>query len=641
MKAAAVQRKCDSCPEDEPRVQRRVAGAARAAEAETRTASDSRFVHDFTDVRASAEASAEGGAADRAANDSADAAPQRWIVDDREVPAPGQMRRREFLDELHAAICATSETEMARLGRSTAGCPLLDKWQSFSRNKSAAQLESSARRYAAEAENVRSAREYIPIVTRRIRQSIGQWGRSGQVPDLPPDLAAEFGLGKIKVGVGSLLSGLAGGLVGGLFGSRKAADDTTGGGNATPWLTARGGRPLDSGVASQMSDAFGRSFSDVRVHSDPEGASTASAAGARALTVGSDIAFAAGEYRPGTLVGDALLAHELAHVAQQQGASGPMLKSDDASTSSLESDADDAAVHAVVSKWGRTRQFARELGQRSGPRLKSGLRLQRCSETLPAKRESLEKQSLETSTPACPPSVGRLKMYIDGEPSLLPDGDGCAFQLGHAKEGLAEGMQIHGSITSAPNCAGNVHFVQYVRRQHTVTDCGRNGPEGLCAVSSGFGIDSTVKSATGGSWVYENATNLDLSRQPGSQKVWMGDVPGMRNISGSTFTRVCFNDSFVTYLVYQPPAGAPVSLGWMSWEMVATALRNKGNCPADTKPGCEGWELAGSSYAKQTAEDVRPGATHPSVPLDPKAEMSIGSVGFAPCDANSCAKGGK
>lgn len=567
-------------------------------------------------------------------------ATQRWIVEDRELPTPGQMRRREFLDELHTAICATADTEMARLGRSTAGCPLLDKWQAFSKNKNAAQLESAARRYAAEAENVRSARDYIPIITRKISQSIGEWGRTGRIPEVPPDLAADFGLGKIKVGVGSLLSGLAGGLVGGLFGGRKAADDTTSGSNVTPWLTVRGGRPLESGVAARMSSALGRDFSDVRVHTGAEGASTATAAGARALTIGRDIAFAAGQYQPGSLVGDALLAHELAHVAQQDGATGPMLKGNDASSAPLEQDADNAAVNAVVSLWGRTTKFARELGQHSGPRLKSGLRLQRCSDTLPVKRESAEAQSIKESTPACPPSVGRLKMYIDDKPSLLPDGDRCAFQLGHVNEGFAEGMQIHGSITSAPGCAGNVHFVQYVRRRHTLTDCGAKGPEGKCAVASGFGIDSTVKSAGAGSWIYENASNVNLTQQPGSQKVWMGDVPGMGNISGGTWARACFDDSFVTYLVYQPPAGSPTSLGWISWEMVATALRDKGDCPASDKPACAGWVLTGNSHARETGQDVRPGAMHPSVPLDPKAPMAIGAVGFVDCEANWCPKGG-
>lgn len=47
-----------------------------------------------------------------------------------------------------------------------------------------------------------------------------------------------------------------------------------------------------------------------------------------AFTVGSDIAFARGAHRPGTLTGDALIAHELAHVVQQASAGGPSAASD-------------------------------------------------------------------------------------------------------------------------------------------------------------------------------------------------------------------------------------------------------------------------------------------------------------------------
>src|SRR5436305_946644 len=43
------------------------------------------------------------------------------------------------------------------------------------------------------------------------------------------------------------------------------------------------------------------------------------ALGARAFTIGHDIAFGTGEYRPGTAAGDVLIAHELAHTIQQEG----------------------------------------------------------------------------------------------------------------------------------------------------------------------------------------------------------------------------------------------------------------------------------------------------------------------------------
>ena len=67
-----------------------------------------------------------------------------------------------------------------------------------------------------------------------------------------------------------------------------------------------------------MESYFGSDFSRVRVHADADAAASAASLGARAYTLGSDIAFAAGEYRPRTQAGDELLAHELTHVLQQR-----------------------------------------------------------------------------------------------------------------------------------------------------------------------------------------------------------------------------------------------------------------------------------------------------------------------------------
>src|SRR2546430_9992190 len=102
-----------------------------------------------------------------------------------------------------------------------------------------------------------------------------------------------------------------------------------------------------------MEQAFGVNFSQVRVHSDATATGLSESLNARAFTVGNDIAFGAGEYRPGTLIGDALIAHELAHVVQQSGASSastPHAKSE-SGHDSLEEDADLSAVGAIVSTW--------------------------------------------------------------------------------------------------------------------------------------------------------------------------------------------------------------------------------------------------------------------------------------------------
>jgi hypothetical protein len=64
----------------------------------------------------------------------------------------------------------------------------------------------------------------------------------------------------------------------------------------------------------------------VRVHNDGTADALARSVSARAFTVGSDLYFASGEYRPGSSDGDHLLAHELTHVVQQRGApaNGPL-----------------------------------------------------------------------------------------------------------------------------------------------------------------------------------------------------------------------------------------------------------------------------------------------------------------------------
>ena len=62
---------------------------------------------------------------------------------------------------------------------------------------------------------------------------------------------------------------------------------------------------------------FGFDFSRVRIHADSRAAESARTVNALAYTVGNDIVFAAGQYAPRAAPGQRLLAHELAHVAQQ------------------------------------------------------------------------------------------------------------------------------------------------------------------------------------------------------------------------------------------------------------------------------------------------------------------------------------
>lgn len=77
------------------------------------------------------------------------------------------------------------------------------------------------------------------------------------------------------------------------------------------------GQPLDADTREDMERRFGFDFSQVRVRTGEQAAESARVMDARAYTLGPNIAFAAGQYAPGTRDGKRLLAHELTHVVQQ------------------------------------------------------------------------------------------------------------------------------------------------------------------------------------------------------------------------------------------------------------------------------------------------------------------------------------
>ena len=95
-----------------------------------------------------------------------------------------------------------------------------------------------------------------------------------------------------------------------------------------------------------MEQRFGRAFGHVRIHSGSEAAASARALDAAAFTIGNSIVFDEHQYRPDTSRGRGLLAHELAHVAQQDGTSASGTRIGHAG-SSLERDAEAMALAAA------------------------------------------------------------------------------------------------------------------------------------------------------------------------------------------------------------------------------------------------------------------------------------------------------
>ncbi|SEB24308.1 DUF4157 domain-containing protein [Variovorax sp. YR216] len=85
-------------------------------------------------------------------------------------------------------------------------------------------------------------------------------------------------------------------------------------------VLAGSGQPLGAETRAYFEPRFGHDFSRVRVHHDSAAADSARAVDAHAYTVGEHIVFGTGRYAPADAAGRKLLAHELTHVVQQQGA---------------------------------------------------------------------------------------------------------------------------------------------------------------------------------------------------------------------------------------------------------------------------------------------------------------------------------
>jgi hypothetical protein len=327
------------------------------------------------------------------------------VEDDARELGPGQMHKSEFLDQMEREVCSAADDELAAVGHTSQGCPYVRNWLAFYRNRGSQHIERALRHYAPEAAGASSARDYIPLVTARVRRSAAIWATTGRLTGAPAELAAPLpgagllgAVGGILSGAAGMLTGMFGGIgrtLGGIFtkareGGAADVDDAAG---IQGQLGS--GQSLGSGVRSRMEPAFGHDFSRVRIHADNRAAELSSQLNARTFTIGSDIAFAAGDYQPGTPAGDALLAHELAHVVQQRGANANSATTAATPTDTLEREADASAEEVVLSHWELSgqegaasepvlRRKTREANQSHKPATRAGLRLQRCGNDAPA-----------------------------------------------------------------------------------------------------------------------------------------------------------------------------------------------------------------------------------------------------------------
>lgn len=105
--------------------------------------------------------------------------------------------------------------------------------------------------------------------------------------------------------------------------SGQVADQT----NSYVYSLSGKGNTLPGETQQFFKQRMGYDFSHVRIHTDANAAKSAKDLNAKAYATDNHIVFNNGQYNPGSAEGKKLLAHELTHVAQQQGNGPEVLKS--------------------------------------------------------------------------------------------------------------------------------------------------------------------------------------------------------------------------------------------------------------------------------------------------------------------------
>jgi hypothetical protein len=324
------------------------------------------------------------------------------VDDDTQSLLSGQLRKSEFLSEMRAEACAAADRELARAGRDTQGCPVVDRLLEHYGGRSASYLERSLRKFVPGGGTVGSARDYIPLASARMASGVRRWVETGRIPeDVPRELRSSLTRGMVGASLGGVLDSLTGamsslfGAIGGafsklgsLFFKEAPGGSPTGVDRGAVSARLGGGRPLEGSSKYRMESAFGHDFSHVRVHDDARAAGVAHDLNAHAFTLGSHVAFASGNYSPGSPVGDALLAHELAHVVQQgsAGDSSTHATASAAPDRDVERDADRGAAGALSALYGGEPSSAKYQ-----PRARGGLRLSRCAAKPEVKAPAVKK----------------------------------------------------------------------------------------------------------------------------------------------------------------------------------------------------------------------------------------------------------
>jgi len=522
-----------------------------------------------------------GGVAEESAT--ADHVGAKLIVEDSVSELqPGQMKKVEFLQQLRESICSGIDPVLAHAGRSSEGCPYLNYWLGLYQGKDAAHIEQAARKYAPGTANARTADEYISIIVERAVRAAEIWVATGKLSGVPEGVPTTIPGQPAPEEAGQVSQEEAGRISKSIAGQARAVQAKARSGGvryadepAAVQDELGAGEPLRGDVRQRMESAFGMSFSNVRTHTDSTATKVSNRINARAFTVGNHVAFGNGEYQPGTMIGDALIAHELAHVVQQGSKDGAVSEGEvgDTNYNALEHDADKSAASTMASLWGRSVNGLSNIAKNAIPRMRSGLRLQRCGGDSKPKPPA-------AAAPAgpCKPTLKSMAAAKTGTIAMTTAWSGnCELAFGSPS---AAGMTTTAEVDVPAGCTGKLELVQLVKtcRQYT------NPP----AVAGGADTDTRLKSTdyvldTTDPYASQNVTAA------GAATITTNDSPGDQIVGRK---KIFVTDNFKIWLMWTPaaPAGSPrVPIAMAEWNWTAKTAKSAG-------AGCAaGWTLTGDS----------------------------------------------
>jgi len=119
---------------------------------------------------------------ERPARPASDSAGSMLVVEDEAaIVTPGQMRKSAFLTEVVAEVSRVADDELAAVGRSSRGCPYIQKWLTYYSRRTSRIIERAIHIYAPDSIRAREAREYVDAIGRRVRAGVRRWVATGEI----------------------------------------------------------------------------------------------------------------------------------------------------------------------------------------------------------------------------------------------------------------------------------------------------------------------------------------------------------------------------------------------------------------------------------------------------------------------------